>query len=318
MMKVLIAGGAGFIGSHLCKKLLDNGDTVVVLDNLCTGRIENVKRFRDNHNYQFINRNVATDSLDDLKSEKFDRVYNLASPANPPYCFSHSLETLQTNVFGTFNLAEVAKDCNARFFVASSSEVYGNPEISPQKEDYHGNVNPVGIRACYDEAKRCAETIAYDYNRYFNLDVRVARIFNTYGPDVNINDGRVFVRFLCNAIKGEPLVIYGSGSQTRSFCYVDDLVNGIMLLMEHEWMPSGPVNLGNTEEYTIKEVAMIIKEITASSSDIVYVSGTEDDPQKRRPDITLANQLLGWQPHIEFRQGLLLSFPYFMEQINNN
>lgn len=312
MQCVLIAGGAGFIGTNLVKRLLQENKKIVVVDNLCTGNAENVALFSRDDRYSFFEVDISTErSLDFLKERHFDAVFNLACPANPPYCLSHSLEVIRTNVYGTFQLAELAKKWEAIFFQASTSEIYGNPEMTPQKETYFGNVNPCSVRACYDEGKRCAETILYDYHRYFGLDIRTARIFNTYGPYMDPRDGRVIVQFMKHALCGEPLTIYGSGMQTRSFCYIDDLLEGILRLVTLPQMPQSPVNLGNPEEYTILQTAEEILRCTGSRSMITFAPGTPDDPQKRKPDIQQAQQLFKWAPTIPLQEGLVRCLPYF-------
>lgn len=312
MERVLIAGGAGFIGTHLIRRLLKKDTYITVVDNLSTGRLENINSFLNREQFTFYNVDLGKEnSLKFLEGQKFDYIYNLACPANPPYCFSHSLDVIRVNYYGTLQLAEIARINKAVFFQASSSEVYGNPTNNVQSEHYHGNVNPYGIRACYDEGKRCAETILYDYHRLFGLDVRVARIFNTYGANMSLNDGRVIVQFIKNALTNKPLIIKGTGNQTRSFCYVDDLVEGIIKLMSLKEMPPHPINLGNDEEYTINYIAERIIEITQSKSNIIHVDGTADDPQQRKPDVAAAKRILCWNATIPFDEGIKKIIPYY-------
>lgn len=310
--KVLIAGGAGFIGSNIINHFINDLQSITVIDNMSTGSMFNVEKYKHLSNYHFIMGDITRiDDLKKLSEEKFDLVVNLACPANPPYCFSHPLEIARTNVYGVFNLAEIAKKSNAVFFQASTSEVYGDPEISPQTEEYWGHVNPIGIRACYDEGKRCAESILYDYHRMYGLDVRICRIFNTYGPGMNLEDGRVMIQFVCNALKNEPLIIYGDGSQTRSFCYIDDLVNGVLGIIKLDKMPIKPINLGCGEEITILELAKTIIRMTDSKSTIVFESRTPDDPKKRRANCDYVAELLGWKPKMSLEEGLKKVIPYF-------
>ncbi len=317
-MKVLIAGGAGFIGSNLISRMINDTTEIVVVDNLSTGKMENLAPFTKLSNFKFYNVDIGVmNSLDFLADYKFDYIYNLACPANPPYCFSHSLYVINVNFFGTLQLAELARRMKAIFFQASTSEVYGDPECDTQSEFYLGNVNPFGIRACYDEGKRCAETMLFDYKRVYDLDVRVVRIFNTYGPNMSLDDGRVIVQFFKKALSDEPIIIYGSGNQTRSFCYITDLVDGILKIMNLPCCPSMPVNLGTDEEYTINEVAEKIINITNSNSYISYDIGTPDDPQRRRPCLDYAKRLLDWKPEVRFDEGLMKCMDYFSDKLNS-
>jgi len=309
LKKVLITGGAGFIGSHLCKKMLDLGHAVICVDNLFTGSIDNIKEFQNMSFFQFIDHNINIPL--DIKA---DYIFNLACPASPVQYQKNPVETIKTNVLGTFNILELAKKNNARILQASTSEVYGDPLEHPQKETYWGNVNPIGIRACYDEGKRVAETLFYDFHRQFGLDIRVARIFNTYGPNMAINDGRVVSNFIVQALKNEYISIYGDGSQTRSFCYVDDLVNGLVKLMFYSNGIS-LVNLGNPQEVDIKYLAEEICKLT-NNSNIKYFSLPEGDPVRRKPDIGIAKTLLNWQPEIDLQSGLIKTINFFKNSIN--
>lgn len=308
-MIILVTGGAGFIGSNLCRKLLEQGHKVYCVDNLYTGRIENIKNLLSNTNFRFIN----TDICNSITLNKLEQIYNLACPASPPaYQGEHSIETTKTCVIGSLNLLELAKKNNAMILQASTSEIYGNPLEHPQKETYLGNVNINGVRSCYDEGKRCAETLFTDYNRLYNLDTKICRIFNTYGKYMSPDDGRVVTNFIKQALKDQDITIYGDGSQTRSFCYVDDLVNGMIKLMNSNY--NKPINLGNPEEYTIKQIAEIVLEkIPQSKSKIVFKELPQDDPVKRKPDITLAKEVLNWQPEIKLSDGLDKTIEYLKE-----
>jgi len=302
MGKILVAGGAGFIGSHLCEALVNKNYSVICVDNLGTGKLENLKNIIKNKNFKFIKHDIRQP----LKlNEKLDFIFHLASYASPPYYQKYSIDTLMTNSLGTFNILELAKKNKARFLITSTSEVYGDPKIHPQKETYWGNVNPVGVRSCYDEAKRFAESLTMEYMRKFKLDIRIVRIFNTYGPRLQKDDGRVISNFIYQALNNLPLTIYGDGSQTRSFCYVSDMVEGLLKMMFTEKAKNEIINLGNPGEFTIKEAAFLIKELTGSKSKIVYKKLPEDDPTRRRPDITKAKKILNWQPKINLKQGLI-------------
>lgn len=312
-MNIVITGGTGFIGSNLCKKLLLEGNTITCIDNNFTGSIENVKDCLDNPNFTFINHNVIEPiQLENIS--KIDQIYHLACPASPKAYQSDPLFTLKTNIFGTINLLELAKIHNARILLSSTSEVYGDPKISPQIEEYWGNVNPIGIRSCYDEGKRVAETFMMEYKNKYGLNVKIARIFNTYGPLMNKDDGRVVSNFINQCIRNEPITIYGDGEQTRSICYIDDLLNGLVKLMNNN-ITNGPINIGNPHELTINELANEIKKLTNSSSTICYEPLPQDDPMKRNPDISKAKNMLDWEPIIGLEEGIQKTIDYFMEKI---
>ena len=297
-MRVLVTGGAGFIGSHLCERLLAQGDDVVCVDNYFTGTKHNVDHLRDHRNFELIRHDVTNPLVIEV-----DRIYNLACPASPVHYQYNPVKTTKTSVLGAINMLGLAKRVHARILQASTSEVYGDPEQHPQREDYWGHVNPIGIRSCYDEGKRVAETLFMDYHRQNKVDIRIVRIFNTYGPRMHPCDGRVVSNFIVQALRGEPITIYGDGSQTRSFCYVDDLVSGIMAFMEQD-SETGPINLGNPGEFTIRELAEMVVALTGSKSEIVYKPLPSDDPKQRRPDISKAKALLGWEPKIQLEEGL--------------
>lgn len=309
-MKILITGGAGFIGSHLCKKLLDNGNYVVCLDNFFTGSEMNIKSFFGNPNFRF----VAGDVTEPFFLDGVEQIYNLACPASPIHYQKTPVETVRTNVLGAINCLEMAKKYGGiKVLQASTSEVYGDPDVHPQPEKYNGNVNPIGPRACYDEGKRCAETLFFDYHREDNISISVARIFNTYGPNMSQDDGRVVSNFIVQALRNENITIYGNGSQTRSFCYVSDLVEGLILLMNSE--QTGPVNLGNPIEFTIKQLAQKVIFLTGSKSSIIYKPLPQDDPKQRKPDISLAKESLSWQPKVQLEEGLVKTIEYFRNVI---
>ena len=315
MQTALVAGGAGFIGSNLCKNLLDNSYNVICVDNFLTSDKSNIKSLLDNSNFKLIEHDIVK-PFNGIESGKIDFIFHLASPASPNQKSPRSyinfpLETLLANSVGTRNLLDLAKEKEARFLYASSSEVYGDPVTSPQKEDYFGNVNPNGIRSVYDEGKRFGEAITMAYFRKFHLDVRIVRIFNTYGPFMQKDDGRVVSNFINQAIKNIPLTIYGQGKQTRSFCYVDDMVNGLMLVMFSENTNGQVFNLGNPDEKTILELAQLIKKLTKSASEIVYEKLPLDDPKKRNPDISKARKILGFSPKVKTEDGLLKTIEYF-------
>jgi UDP-glucuronate decarboxylase len=305
-MKILVAGGAGFLGSYLCDRLLSQGADVTCLDNLLTGRSANIEHMLSNSRFHFINGDIRHE----LPNEKFDQIWNLASPASPPHYQADPIGTLMINVEGTYKLLELARISNARFFQASTSEVYGDPDIHPQPESYKGSVNSTGPRACYDEGKRAAEALCADYRRVHGLDVRIARIFNTYGPGMDPKDGRVVSNFIVNALMGNPLELYGGGNQTRSFCYRDDLIEGFLRLMQHPNF-QGPVNLGNPREFTVRELAQLVKKLTGSSVSFRERPMPADDPKQRRPDISLAKKELGWEPGVSLEEGLALTIAYF-------
>jgi UDP-glucuronate decarboxylase len=311
-MKILVTGGAGFLGSHLCDRLVEQGHEVTVVDNLQTGSMNNVAHFKGNRNITFKKQSIV-DGLDG----DFDRIYNLACPASPPHYQRDPIDTMRTNFTGVDNLLQLAEKCGARFFQASTSEIYGDPLVHPQPESYRGNCNPIGPRACYDEGKRIAETLCFDYWRVRKVPVKVVRIFNTYGPRMDPDDGRVVSNFIMQALQNIPITIYGDGSQTRSFCYVDDLVAGFMLMMESREDFLGPVNLGNPGEFTVRELADIVIEMTGSKSKIVHQELPEDDPKVRRPDITLAKSELGWEPKVALRTGLEKTIAYFATRLKS-
>ncbi len=312
-MRILVTGGAGFIGSHLVEYLLNQGHRVIVLDNFFTGSRENLSHLKDNSKLEIIEHDVVEmvnkDKLD-LAEVKLDRIYNLACPASPIHYQKEPVETIKANVMGMLHMLKLAKVSGARILQASTSEVYGDPEEHPQKESYWGNVNCIGPRACYDEGKRCAETLCFDYHREYGVDIRVARIFNTYGPRMDMDDGRVVSNFIVQALQGKDLTIYGDGKQTRSFQYVDDLVVALVKLMETDDF-SGPVNLGNPGEFTIQELANKVLELTGSRSKVVYKELPEDDPARRKPDISLAKEKLDWQPAVKLEDGLIKTIEYF-------
>ncbi|MBR6449257.1 MAG: SDR family oxidoreductase [Fibrobacter sp.] len=304
-MRCLVTGGAGFLGSHLCERLLNDGHEVICLDNYFTGRMVNVAHLRDNRNFELIRHDVTEPILLEV-----DRIFNLACPASPIHYQFNPVKTIKTSVMGAINMLGLAKRVYARILQASTSEVYGDPAVHPQTEDYWGNVNPIGIRSCYDEGKRVAETLFMDYHRQNNVDIRIVRIFNTYGPRMLPNDGRVVSNFIVQALNGEDLTIYGDGSQTRSFCYVDDLIEGFVRMMNQDKI-IGPVNIGNPGEFTMLELAKEVLELTGSKSKIVYKPLPGDDPKMRRPDISLAKEALGWEPTIPLRKGLEKTIVYF-------
>ena len=306
-MRILVTGGAGFLGSHLCERLLGEGHEVLCLDNFFTGRRRNVAHLSGNSSFELFRHDV----VDSFKAE-VDQIYNLACPASPVHYQFNPIKTVKTSVMGAINCLGLAKRVKARILQASTSEVYGDPDVHPQPESYRGNVNPIGPRACYDEGKRCAETLFFDYHRENGVDVRVIRIFNTYGPRMHPNDGRVVSNFIVQALRGEDLTVYGDGSQTRSFCYVDDLVDGMIGVMNQE-EEVGPVNLGNAGEFTIRELAEKVIEKTGSASRIVEEPLPEDDPTQRRPDTSLAEKLIDWAPKVELDEGLARTTAYFRE-----
>ncbi len=304
--RVLVTGGAGFLGSHLCDRLLEDGHEVVCADNLFTGTKRNIAHLREHPRFEFVRHDVTFPLYIEV-----DEIFNLACPASPVHYQHDPVQTTKTSVHGAINMLGLAKRVNARIFQASTSEVYGDPSVHPQTEGYWGNVNPIGIRSCYDEGKRCAETLFFDYHRQHQLDIKVARIFNTYGPRMHPNDGRVVSNFIVQALKGESITIYGDGRQTRSFCYVDDLIEGFVRLMNSEPGFTGPVNLGNPGEFTIRQLAEIVIELTGSKSTLIEKPLPSDDPMQRRPDISLAQSTLGWTPQIALRQGLEKTIAYF-------
>ncbi len=304
-MKILVTGGAGFLGSHLCDRLLAQGHEVICLDNFFTGSKRNVSHLLDEPRFELIRHDVIEPILLEV-----DRVYNLACPASPVHYQYNAVKTIKTSVMGTINMLGLAKRVKARILQASTSEVYGDPEVHPQPETYWGHVNPIGIRSCYDEGKRVAETLCFDYHRMNGVDIRVMRIFNTYGPRMHPDDGRVVSNFIVQALRGEDITLYGDGQQTRSFCYVDDLIGGMTRFMEH---PSllGPLNVGNPDEFTIRELAEEVISLTGSKSRIVSLPLPSDDPRQRQPDIALARKELGWEPKTPLREGLVKTIAYF-------
>lgn len=308
MKRIVVTGGAGFIGSHLCERLVKEGNEVICVDNFFTGSKENIRQLLDYHNFELIRHDVTKEMY--LEAEQ---IYNLACPASPPHYQYNPIKTAKTSVFGAINMLGLAKRVHARILQASTSEVYGDPEIHPQPETYRGCVNPIGIRACYDEGKRMAETLFFDYHRQHSLDIKVIRIFNTYGPHMNPYDGRVVSNFIVQALKGEDITIYGDGTQTRSFCYVDDLVDGMYRMMNSAEGFTGPINLGNPVEFTMLELAKKVIELTGSKSQIVHRPLPADDPTQRKPVIDLAKSELGWEPHIMLEEGLNRTINYFRE-----
>jgi len=307
-MRILVTGGAGFIGSHLIDRLMTEGHEVICLDNFYTGRKSNVVKWIGHPYFELIRHDIT----EPIRLE-VDQIYHLACPASPVHYQFNPVKTIKTNVMGTLNMLGLAKRVKARFLLASTSEVYGDPEIHPQAEEYWGNVNPIGIRSCYDEGKRVAETLTFDYHRQNDVDIRVARIFNTYGPRMLENDGRVVSNFVVQALRGTPLTVYGKGDQTRSFCYVSDLVDGLMRLMNGAHI--GPINLGNPQEYTILELAQMIQQMVNPDTDIRFEPLPQDDPRRRRPDVSKAQQLLGWQPTVSVDEGLYLTIEDFRTRL---
>lgn len=310
MKRILVTGGAGFIGSHLCERLLKEGNYIVCLDNFFTGSKGNINNLIGNSNFELIEHDITKEFFAEV-----DQIYNLACPASPPHYQYNAIKTIKTSVLGMINMLGLAKRCKATILQASTSEVYGDPKVHPQSENYWGNVNPIGIRSCYDEGKRCAETLMMDYHRQHNVDIRIVRIFNTYGPNMDLNDGRVVSNFIVQALKGEDITIYGDGLQTRSFCYVDDLVDGLIKMMNNPKGFIGPVNLGNNSERTILDFAKTIVEMTGSKSEIIHKELPSDDPTQRQPDLTIAKRELNWQPTTDIKAGLEKTIKYFEEKI---
>ena len=308
-MRILITGGAGFLGSHLCDRLIEQGNEVICLDNFFTGRKANIQHLIGNPRFELVRHDVT----DPFKFE-VDRIYNLACPASPPHYQYNPIKTMKTSVVGSINALGLAKRVKARVFQASTSEVYGDPNVHPQTEAYWGHVNPIGLRSCYDEGKRAAETLFFDYHRENGVDIRVIRIFNTYGPRMLPDDGRVVSNFIVQALQGKDLTVYGEGSQTRSFCYVDDLVDGFMRFMEQDKIV-GPMNLGNPGEFTMLQLAELVLKKVGGKSKITYLPLPSDDPKQRRPDITLAKETLGWEPKVPLKQGIEKTIAYFKSAI---
>lgn len=308
---ILVTGGAGFLGSHLCERLLKDGCNVLCVDNFYSGVRDNISHFVDHPNFEVIRHDVSLPLYVEV-----DEIYNLACPASPPHYQWDPVQTTKTSVLGAINMLGLAKRLKAKIFQASTSEVYGDPEVHPQPEEYWGNVNPIGIRSCYDEGKRCAETLFFDYQRQHGTAIKVARIFNTYGPRMHPNDGRVVSNFIVQAIQGEDITIYGDGSQTRSFCYVDDLIEGFIRLMNSADDVTGPINLGNPGEFTIRELAEKIIALTGTKSKLIMKPLPQDDPKQRQPDITLAKKHLDWQPSVKLDDGLKKTIEYFKTVIS--
>ena len=309
--RVLVTGGAGFIGAHLCARLLEAENSVICLDNYFTGTRDNIAELLGNPQFEAIRHDVTLPM-----SIEVDEIYNLACPASPIHYQFDPVQTTKTNVHGAINVLDLAKRCQAKVLQASTSEVYGDPEVHPQPEGYWGRVNPIGLRACYDEGKRCAETLFFDYHRQHGVVIKVARIFNTYGPLMRPDDGRVVSTFICQALAGEPITIFGNGQQSRSFCYVDDLVDGLIRLMNTPDDVTGPVNLGRPQEFTMLELAEKVLAATKSRSTIVYRALPADDPVQRRPDISLARKLLSWEPRIDLEDGLRATVEYFQQRVS--
>ena len=308
MAKILVTGGVGFLGSHLCKTLIEQGHQVTALDNLYTGSLNNINLIANHSHFQFVQEDVLIPF--DFKND-FDQIYNLACPASPIHYQKTPLKTMQTSIYGAFHVLEFAQQNQSMVLQASTSEVYGDPQIHPQPESYWGNVNPHGIRSCYDEGKRAAESIFFDFHRQFQLPIKIVRIFNTFGPFMNPKDGRVVSNFIMQALQNKDITIYGDGQQTRSFCYVDDLIRGLIAMMESEDSITGPINLGTTYEFSMLELADKIIQLTHSQSKIIFKPLPEDDPNERQPDLTLAKEQLNWEPQVSFEEGLLRTIDYF-------
>ena len=311
--RILVAGGAGFLGSHLCDRLLEQGSEVICLDNFFTGSKDNIVHLLSHPYFELLRHDVCVP----LQVE-VDEIYNLACPASPIHYQFDPVQTTKTSIHGAINLLTLAQSLKIKILQASTSEVYGDPEIHPQHEGYWGNVNPIGLRSCYDESKRCAETLFFDYHRQYHLPIKVARIFNTYGPRMHPQDGRVVSNFIVQALRGEPITIYGSGLQTRSFCFVDDLIEGLTLLMATTPSFTGPVNIGNPVEFTILELAELVLQMTGSTSPLVFKPLPQDDPRQRKPDIALAQKELAWSPVVSLEQGLRLTIQYFEKILTKN
>lgn len=306
MKKILVTGGAGFLGSHLCERLINDGHEVICLDNYFTGNKRNILHLMGNPYFEVIRHDVTAPFFIEV-----DQIYNLACPASPVHYQYNPIKTIKTSVMGAINMLGLAKRIHARILQASTSEVYGDPDVHPQPESYWGNVNPIGIRSCYDEGKRCAETLFFDYHRQNNVDIKVVRIFNTYGPRMHPNDGRVVSNFIIQALKGEDITIYGNGEQSRSFCYCTDLIEALVRMMDSEKGFTGPINIGNPNEFTINQLAKLVIELTGSSSRIVHLPAVEDDPRQRQPIITQAKEVLHWEPTVQLREGLEKTIAYF-------
>ena len=312
MKKILVTGGAGFLGSHLCEKLLNENNEVICLDNYFTGNKKNIIHLLDNPYFELVRHDITAPFFIEV-----DEIYNLACPASPIHYQYNPIKTVKTSVMGAINMLGLAKRIRCKVLQASTSEVYGDPVVHPQTEEYWGNVNPIGLRSCYDEGKRCAETLFFDYHRQNNVKIKVIRIFNTYGPRMHPNDGRVVSNFIVQALQGNDITIYGSGLQTRSFCYVDDLIRGMVAMMNTGDDIIGPVNIGNPNEFTIKELAEMVVDLVGTKSKIVYKPIAADDPQQRQPVIDKAKRLLNWEPTIQLREGLLKTIEYFEKELQN-
>lgn len=306
--RILVTGGAGFLGSHLCDRLVEARHDVLCVDNFFTGRRGNVAHLLDKPNFELLRHDVTHTLYAEV-----DEIYNLACPASPVHYQHDPVRTMQTNVIGSTNMLELARRTGARILQASTSEVYGDPTVHPQPETYWGNVNPIGARSCYDEGKRCAETLFFDYHRQYGVDIKVARIFNTYGPRMHPNDGRVVSNFIVQALSGQDLTVYGKGNQTRSFCYVDDLIDGLMSLMETDSSITGPINIGNPKEFTMNELAHKVIDLTECKRRVMYKPLPQDDPRQRRPDISQAHEHLGWSPSVDLEDGLSRTIAYFAD-----
>ena len=313
MKKILVTGGAGFLGSHLCEALLKQGNEVICMDNYFTGSKSNIVHLLDNPYFELYRHDVTMPAHVEV-----DEIYNLACPASPIHYQYDPIKTIQTSIMGAINMLGVAKRTGAKILQASTSEVYGDPHVHPQPEEYWGNVNPIGIRSCYDEGKRCAETLFFDYHRQNNVRIKVIRIFNTYGPNMHPNDGRVVSNFIVQALKGKDITIYGDGSQTRSFCYCDDLIRGMIAMMATPDEITGPINLGNPHEFTIKQLAELVIELTGSKSQIIYEPRPSDDPTQRQPIIDKAKEILNWEPTVQLREGLVKTIEYFDKKLKND
>ena len=308
MKKILVTGGAGFLGSHLCERLLNEGNEVICIDNYFTGNKRNIVHLMDNPYFEVIRHDITSPFYIEV-----DEIYNLACPASPIHYQYNPIKTVKTSVMGSINMLGLAKRIHAKVLQASTSEVYGDPVVHPQPEEYWGNVNPIGVRSCYDEGKRCAETLFFDYHRQNNVRIKVVRIFNTYGPRMHPNDGRVVSNFIMQALRGEDITLYGDGSQTRSFCYCDDLIDGLIRMMNTDDSVIGPINIGNPKEFTIKQLAESVIELTGSKSKLVFLPAPADDPQQRQPVIDQAKEILHWEPTIPLREGLMKTIEYFKQ-----
>jgi len=311
-LNILITGGAGFLGSHLCEKLLNQGHKIICVDNFYSSEKDNISYLIDNPNFTFIKEDICNSKI----NFNIDQIYNLACPASPIHYQSDPVKTVQTNVVGSLNMLELAKKNNAKILQASTSEIYGDPKITPQSENYWGNVNPIGIRSCYDEGKRCAETLFFDYHRQYKINIKVCRIFNTYGPKMHKNDGRVMSNFIIQALQNLPITIYGKGSQTRSFCYVDDLIDGLISFMNTDNSITGPINLGSNQEISIKDLALKIINLTNSKSEIKFLKPLSDDPMQRKPDLKLAKRMIDWNFDVRLDDGIKKTIKFFKEKLD--